>query len=183
MTAKALTESRFKVSLTSQKTFEPWSGSVGEEVALDDDKKAGWNAYEMQQANENKMCYVSEFNELEFTTPLDALSPGYKERALQAKALARIMDREKSLKRSYISDSGHERSEEQRYGSVSMKVDKNNRSLQNDVVQSNVLHSGLGCTTVGQKVCFRQTKSNANSFFFVLVILIIFFLFLLFLVV
>ena len=122
MTAKALTESRFKVSLTSQKTFEPWSGSVGEEVALDDDKKAGWNAYEMQRVNEKKMGYVSKFNELEFTTPLDTSSPGYKERALQAEALARSMDREKSSKRS---DSGHERSEEQKYGSVSRKVDKN----------------------------------------------------------
>ena len=52
---------------TKRRTFEPWRESIGEAVALDDNMRTGWDAREMRQANQNKMKYVSTFNELEFT--------------------------------------------------------------------------------------------------------------------
>ena len=83
-----------------RRTFEPWHESLGEAAALEDNATTGWDAREMHQANQRKMNYVSTFNELEFTTPLESSSPGYKQRVSEAEKVARLIDLErKKLRR------------------------------------------------------------------------------------
>jgi ubiquitin C-terminal hydrolase len=96
-----------------RRTFEPWQESIGEAVFLEDKMKTGWDAREMHLSNQRKMKYASSFNELEFTTPLESSSPGYKLRVLEAERMARTMDLEKKRwgKPLLLSD-------EERYGSV-----------------------------------------------------------------
>ncbi len=75
--------------------------------------KTGWDAREMHQANQRKMNYVSTFNELEFTTPLEMSSPGYKQRVSEAERIARLIEFERKKLRKPL-----DRSEEERYGTV-----------------------------------------------------------------